>query len=247
MIGNFGESLVMDWGLAKTIGRPQDIAAMVTTEETLIPQSGSGGATMMGSAVGTPAYMSPEQAAGRWDIIDHATDIYGLGGVLYALMTGSPPLVDGNWPEMQQHIQRGDFPRPREKNPRIAKTLEAICLKAMAPAPKDRYASASVLATDIERWLGDEPLVAVPDRFVAGARRWLRRHRRAVTAAFSVLIMALAMAAAGLVLLDQKNRQILRNEMRHKPRRKSQRQSPLFSPTICWDKPTPTCMPAINK
>ena len=96
MIGKFGESLVMDWGLAKIVGRTDQAKAAPVAEETLMPDSGSGGETMMGSAVGTPAYMSPEQAAGRWDIIAHAADVYGLGAVLYALLTNKPPLEGGD-------------------------------------------------------------------------------------------------------------------------------------------------------
>jgi serine/threonine protein kinase len=78
LLGKFGETLVVDWGLARVVGRPEDVKAGPTVEGTLVPQSGSGGETQMGSAVGTPAKTSPEQAAGRWDVIDHATDVYGL-------------------------------------------------------------------------------------------------------------------------------------------------------------------------
>src|SRR5207302_9392444 len=128
MLGKFGETLVVDWGLAKVVGRPEEVRA-AGAGETLIPSSGDSepGETIMGSAVGTPAYMSPEQAAGRWDVVAQASDVYGLGAVLFAVLTGKPPIEHGNWPEMQQKIQQGDFRRPREVNPDVPSPLEAAC------------------------------------------------------------------------------------------------------------------------
>src|SRR5205085_523193 len=106
-LGKFGETMLLDWGLAKVVGRPEEVRA-VASEETLAPASGDSGPgeTAMGSAVGTPAYMSPEQAAGRWDVVAQPSDIYGLGAILYTILTGQPPLERRNWPMMQQRIQR---------------------------------------------------------------------------------------------------------------------------------------------
>ena len=208
MLGKFGETLVVDWGLAKVVGRPEDAGAEPGAEGTLVFGSGSGGETAMGSAVGTPAYMSPEQAAGRWNVIDHRADVYGLGAVLYAILAGRPPLGKGDWPEMQQRIQRGDFPRPRDVKPGAPRPLEAVCLKAMAPWPEDRYPSAQAVAADVERWLADEPVGAYREPLSARARRWVRRHRTAAGAAAALLVAALAVAGVGLVVLGQKNREI---------------------------------------
>jgi tRNA A-37 threonylcarbamoyl transferase component Bud32/tetratricopeptide (TPR) repeat protein len=209
MLGKFGETIVVDWGLAKVVGRPDELRA-VSPEATLqLAGSGSGDETAMGSAVGTPAYMSPEQAAGRWDVIDHATDVYGLGAVLYTVLTGRPPLERGNWPELQQKIQRGDFPRPRQVNSLVPKPLEAVCLKAMALDPADRYPSAVAMAADVEHWLADESVAAYSEPLFARGRRWLRRHRSFVIGAAALLVISLAAAAAGLVLLGRKNQQIV--------------------------------------
>jgi serine/threonine protein kinase len=172
MLGKFGETLVVDWGLAKVVGRPEAVQA-AGVGETLVPLSGASesGDTEMGSAVGTPAYMSPEQAAGRWDVVAQASDIYGLGAVLYTLLTGRAPLEKGNWPEMNQKIQRGDIALPRVMKPDVSRALEAICLKAMAVDPENRYPSAENLAADIEHWMADEPVTAQRESFTS----WLRR------------------------------------------------------------------------
>jgi serine/threonine-protein kinase len=207
MLGRFGETLVVDWGLAKTVGRTDEVRAG-SPDATLQPRSGSGVETELGAAVGTPAYMSPEQAAGRWDVVGLASDVYGLGAVLYTLLTGRPPLERGNWPQMQQRIQRGDFPRPQQVRPGVPPALEAVCLKAMALEPGDRYPSAEALAADLEHWLADEPLAAYPDPLATRARRWGRRHRTLVSAAVVLLVAGLAATLVGLVLLGRKNEEI---------------------------------------
>jgi tetratricopeptide (TPR) repeat protein len=209
MLGKFGETLVVDWGLAKVVGRPEELKREPAGEATLLPESGSGDETALGSAVGTPAYMSPEQAAGRWNVIDPRSDVYGLGAVLYTLLAGKPPLARGDWPELQQKIQRGDFPRPRQVKPDVPRALEAVCLKAMALRPEDRYRSAAALADEVERWLADEPLAAYREPVLARGRRWMRRHRTLVTATALALVTALAAAGTGLVLLGHKNREIV--------------------------------------
>ncbi len=210
MLGQFGETLVVDWGLAKVVGRAADRAADGPAGEgtLVLADDGSGGHTQMGSAVGTPAYMSPEQAAGRWDVIDHTTDVYGLGATLFAVLTGRPPLELGNWPALQQRIQQGDIPRPRQVNADVPRPLEAVCLRAMALKPADRYPSAAAVAADLEHWLADEPVAAYSEPPRARLRRWERRHRALVGMAAVLLLTALAGSAVGLILLGQKNREI---------------------------------------
>ncbi len=204
MIGKFGETLVVDWGLAKVVGRPEEVRA-TGIGETLVPSScDSGpGETAMGSAVGTPAYMSPEQAAGRWDVVAQASDVYGLGAVLYTVLSGKPPIERGNWPEMQQRIQRGDFPRPRQLQLDVPRPLEEICLKAMALEPQDRYASATALGTEVEHWLADEPVTAYREPTATRAWRWAKRHRTLVSAAAVLLLASVVGLSVGAVLLQQ--------------------------------------------
>src|SRR5262249_2546592 len=93
MLGPFGETLLVDWGLARVVGRAPSAGAGASTEATLQPASASSQTeTVVGTALGTPAYMSPEQAAGRWDVVDQRSDVYGLGALLYTILTGRPPL-----------------------------------------------------------------------------------------------------------------------------------------------------------
>src|SRR5205823_10450526 len=95
---------------------------------------------------------------GRLDLLGPATDVYGLGATLYAVLTGQPPFRDGEAAEVLRKVQRGEFPPPRQVQPEVVPSLEAICLKAMALRPEDRYQSPHDLANDIEHWLADEPV-----------------------------------------------------------------------------------------
>jgi serine/threonine protein kinase len=204
MLGKFGETLVVDWGLAKVVGRTGE-EQHDNPETTLRPVSDSSvEKTQMGSAVGTPAYMSPEQAAGRWDVIGAASDVYNLGAVLYAILTGRPPLEGDNWPELQQKIQRGDFPRPRTVKPTVPRALEAVCLRAMAMKPEERYPSARELASEIELWLADEPVGAYPEPVSDRMWRWARRRRESMAAyVASGLIAVVVLTASAWIVSIQ--------------------------------------------
>jgi tetratricopeptide (TPR) repeat protein len=196
MLGSYGETLVVDWGLAKQFERTD--AERASGETTLPPASGSGpeGATQAGRAMGTPAFMSPEQAAGRWEVLGPATDIYGLGAILYNLLTGVPPYQDP-LPEMiLVQVIQGQARRPRQVKRSVPRALEAICLKAMAPNPKDRYESARALADDVEQWLADEPVHAYRESSWERTKRLCRR-RPAYAAAMGFV---LAVDAVALVL-----------------------------------------------
>ena len=137
--------------------------------------------------IGTPAYMSPEQAEGRWDVVGPASDVYSLGATLYVLLTGRPPFGPGLIAEVLEKVRRGDFSRPRQVRKEICRNLEAVCLKAMEARPEQRYPTALALAADLERWLAGEPVAARREPVLARARRWTGRH-------------AALMATAGVVL-----------------------------------------------
>lgn len=260
MLGEFGETLVLDWGLAKVVDvlGQQEIAtgsggqldhadpnasldegtiAESSTVDTSVAATRSGATagavtsadpanpvataaggtqpgrtepgtfvrrqvttnartagsqTMMGQIMGTPAYMPPEQAQGLIDQLDARTDIYSLGGILYKLLTNQQPVARGKAQDVLAKVITGQIARPREIDPTIPPALEAICCKAMALQPADRYAKALDLAADVEAWLADEPVSVYPDPWHERFRRWRKRHRTAVistSTVFGVLLI----------------------------------------------------------
>ena len=244
MVGAFGETLVLDWGLAKVFDVEQiDDEAPITTstsdlgpdDQTVVeseatglqtgtavaePSTGEGSAagvskadasvggqsqfsgsfgstrkvvhtdvrsagsqTMMGSVMGTPAYMPPEQAAGKLDELDARTDIYSLGGILYKLLTNQQPIARGKIREVLKNVKEGNIIPPREHDPSIGKPIEAVCMKALATDREDRYDSALKIAADIEAWLADEPVSVYEDPWITKAKRWAKRNQSTVYSA----------------------------------------------------------------
>ena len=198
MLGAHGETLVVDWGLAKPIHAFQEAPDSLPR---LDPAAASD-QTLPGSPMGTPAYMSPEQAAGCVGALRPASDVYNLGATLYCLLTGRPPFGGGVSGEMLEKIQKGDFPRPSAvaQGP-VPRALEAVCLKAMATEPGNRYASPRALADEILRWVADEPVSAYTETRGERLRRWSRRHKTWVRGGTIVLsgLFLVMMAATYLV------------------------------------------------
>jgi serine/threonine-protein kinase len=191
IVGKHGETLLVDWGLAKPLGRVEP--GSESGERTLIPSSASGSSeTLPGSALGTPSYMSPEQARGELDRLGSRSDVYSLGATLYCLLTGKPPFEGDDAAALLRGVQEGRFPRPRQLDPSLDPALEVVCLKAMATEAEDRYATPKDLADDLERWMADEPVGAWSEPLARRAGRWMRRNRTAVTAAAVALFAALA-------------------------------------------------------
>ena len=169
MLGEYGETLVVDWGLAK--GR--DAAISTPTSNGVGAPAGVGQRnpeTMTGTAIGTPAFMSPEQAAGRMGELGPASDVYSLGATLYCVLTGRSPF-EGPDTSMIREGPGGGVSRPRQVEPGVPVALEAVCLKAMALSPDGRYDTARALGDDIERWLADQAVQAYPEPFQARAVR----------------------------------------------------------------------------
>ncbi|MDC0936634.1 WD40 repeat domain-containing serine/threonine-protein kinase [Pirellulales bacterium] len=214
MLGRYGETLVVDWGLAKPLETHEpDLGETEPAEPALLPLSASGSApTQMGAAVGTPHYMSPEQAAGRIDDLGPASDIYSLGSTLYCLLTGRAPYEGTDVDEILAAVEHGRVQPPRKWNSKIAKPLEAICLKAMARDPGDRYESPRVMAEDVERWLADQSVGAYSEPWHVRTGRWLRRHRVAAGAGLSALGVALAAAVVIASVLAESNTKLADKE-----------------------------------
>ncbi len=201
IVGKHGETLVVDWGLAKALGRAEPGSG--SGERTLIPSSASGSAeTLPGRVLGTPSYMSPEQAEGDIEHLGPQSDVYSLGATLYYLLTGRPPVV-GELNAVLGAVKRGDVTPPRQVNATIDRALEAVCLKAMAHRPADRYATSKALADDVERWMADEPVSAWREPLSRRARRWAKRNRTAVTAAAVALVAGVVGLSAILVVQTQ--------------------------------------------
>ena len=204
MLGPFGETLVVDWGLAKSVGQAE---LPGNPSEATLPMAGNSAATQDGSVLGTPAYMSPEQAAGELLKMGPSSDVYSLGATLYCLLTGKAPFQDANIARVLEQVREGQFPAPRTVHSGVPAPLDAICLKAMAQRPEDRYPSASALSDDLEHWLADEPVAAYPEPWWRRAARWRRRHQALVSTATALcLTAALALGVSNALLVREQDR-----------------------------------------
>ncbi len=166
-----GEPHLTDFGLAR----------LVETESTL---------TRTLEVLGTPSYMAPEQAAGNNAQLTGATDVYGLGAVLYQLLTGHPPFAGGTTYETIRLLLNTEPRQPRLWNRRIGRDLSTICLKCLEKDPQRRYSSALALAGDLERWLKHEPIQAKRSGFFTHIRKWVRRNPTIAIMAALVLILS---------------------------------------------------------
>jgi TolB-like protein/Tfp pilus assembly protein PilF len=167
-----GEPHLTDFGLAR----------LVETESTV---------TRTTEVLGTPSYMAPEQASGNNVALTSATDTYGLGAVLYHLLTGCPPFAGGTTYETVRLVLETDPRQPRLLNPKVNRDLSTICLKCLQKDPQRRYASALALAEDLERWLKHEPIQARRTGLFARGKKWVRRK----PAIAAVITLSLALIA----------------------------------------------------
>jgi serine/threonine-protein kinase len=205
LLGDFGETLVGDWGLARKIGPPSEVpvgSAGIGAAEPGPVSTGSA-RTEAGTILGTPAYMSPEQARGE-PTVGPASDVFSLGATLYHLLTGRPP-YQGPMAVAEAAAHR--FPAPRTLARQVPSALVAICLKAMARRPDDRYADPLALAQDLDRWLAGEPVSAWREPLSVRSWRWMNRHRTWTVAAATGLVVALAVSVAALVRINTSERE----------------------------------------
>jgi serine/threonine protein kinase len=173
-----GDPHLTDFGLARLM---ESESSMTRTREVM----------------GTPSYMAPEQAVGNNAELTSATDVYGLGAVLYQLLTGHPPFAGGTTYETIKLLLDTEPPQPRLLNPKIDRELSAICLKCLEKDPKRRYSSALALAEDLEHWLKHEPIRAKPSGFFVHGRKWV--HRNPAIATLIASLVALAAAVSWII------------------------------------------------
>jgi serine/threonine-protein kinase len=178
LLDSDGTPKVADFGLARLL----DADITRTASEVIL---------------GTACYMSPEQASGAGCVVGPAVDIYGLGAILYDLLTGRPPIERGSWATMLERVRTQEPIEPRRLRPEIDRDLESVCLKCLRKDPARRYASAQELADDLRRFLDGKPTVARPLGRVGRIGRWARRHPFTTAAA---LLLALAVAAVPFVV-----------------------------------------------
>jgi serine/threonine-protein kinase len=206
MLGEYGETLVVDWGLARPLAVPQ--SERPGEEGPLsVALSGDSLPTLMGQVVGTPGFLSPEQAEGRLDLVGPASDVYALGGTLYCLLTGQPPHAGT---EGLQGSPHGEHKPARQQKRSVPRPLEAVCARAMADRPEDRYRTARMIAEDVERWLADEPVEAYRERLPERLRRWSRRNRTLVSASVVLLLAVVVGLAAGLWAVEREQAHTVR-------------------------------------
>jgi serine/threonine-protein kinase len=205
VLGDYGEVIVLDWGLARLLhqapGEGDAVPVQVSAES-------EAGATVQGQVLGTPAYMAPEQAEGRLDQLGPATDVYGLGAVLYEILAGRAPFRGKETAPVLRQVIYEPPARPRSMVGAAPAALEAVCLKALAKKPAERYATAKEVAAEVQRWLADEPVSAYRPPLAARAGRWLRRHRTLAAAAAAAALVALVGLGAALGLQARANAEL---------------------------------------
>lgn len=227
MLGPFGETLLVDWGLAKILRQADDVPALVadddaestpggnteggvtsTGEEAINPTATSVTATRSGQIIGTPAFASPEQLMGQTEHVCDRSDVFSLGATLYSLLTGEHLMQSCELPEHLQRIQKDRLPRPRDRRSSVPIPLDAVCHKALSIRAEDRYSSAQELSRDIERYLSDEPISIPCDGFGVRAARWLRKHATLATSVAVLIVVGLIAGITSSLILKEKNTQL---------------------------------------
>ena len=197
MIGEYGETLVMDWGLAKTYHHGEDFYVSATYQaEQQRPEL-----TMAGSIVGTPAFMSPEQAKAEENVVGPLSDVFSLGTVLYYLLAGQTAFSGRSTQEVLNKVRECNPLPPSHIKPNVSRGLEAICMKAMEKMPQNRYQGASEFANDLCRWLDDEPILAEKPSIWSKIRYWTLHHRSLTVCMPCVLLLSVILSCLGVYLI----------------------------------------------
>jgi len=190
MLGEFGETLVLDWGLAKQQSDTPTTLRGAAPAESF--DSVGAMQTMQGQVLGTPAYMPPEQARGDIASIGAPADVYALGAILYQLLTGRPPYVGKDGWDVVRKVREREIKPPSRREPGTPPELEAIAMRALARDPDDRYPDARAMVADLEAFEAGGLVAAHKYSLADHALRWMRRHALAIAA-----VLVVAFAGAG--------------------------------------------------
>ncbi|MGK0226701.1 MAG: serine/threonine protein kinase [Thermoproteota archaeon] len=202
VLGAYGEVILLDWGLAKLEGDPVDALADYdgspdrSRAERIATDTPT--ETGDGAAVGTPAYMAPEQARGEPSA---HTDVYGIGTILFELLTGRAPHEGRDSTSVIEHILHRPTPHARAVSSWVPRELDAVCARAMAREPGDRYATSAALAEDLQRYLADEPVSVFDEALIGRVWRWMRRHRTWTLAVAVVAVVTITVTSVAAVML----------------------------------------------
>ncbi len=211
MLGPYGETLVVDWGLAKPLGSVPESASTVSRADSMsgtfpldAPLSKSiGSETQVGQTIGTIVYAPPEQLVGQVSEIDHRSDIYSLGVILFEILIGEPPIKSMepgiSLANFTTAVINGRVPTPRQCSGVIPKALDAICRNAMLPVRKDRYQSVDAFRLDLERWMDGLAVSVHPESFRERTSRWMREHMAIVRAAAGSLLVISIVSIVAMV------------------------------------------------
>ena len=226
ILGEFGQTLVVDWGLARELDQDDDFDLNEAPEEeteddgTLdkrpmeytVTKTGDASVresenrlTELGAVIGTPTYMSPEQASGL--DVDQRSDIYSIGSILYVILCGQPPYSAETSQQIIQKVRSQDPPRPSLRANDVPKPLEAICMRAMSRTINDRYSNANLVAEDLNQWLADEPIEIYADPLSTRIRRWIKSHQTTTVSVAVLLLTSLVGLILSVILVsNQKNK-----------------------------------------
>lgn len=220
MLGPFGETLLLDWGIAKQF-RTDSVDEMkralpiyLRTEETDLKQLrsianiNSPTLTATGQAIGTPAYASPEQLRGLESASNPSTDLFSLGATLYFILSGRSPIEVFGWSTYLDQCSLPDSQLAASLPPKVPKALRAICNKAMRTQPQDRYAIAADLANDIQMYLSQEPVSVLPETWLARLSRFARKHPGLIGASVATTAVVMIAIIISSALVDAKNRRL---------------------------------------